>query len=262
MDSGHHRSHCSFWNRLLNLQVKRHTQKLKASEEKYRTLSQNALVGIYQVTRQGVLVLANQRMAQIFGYESEQALLNENENIATLFKDPDQLDNLVLEIDQTGTIQGKRMELVSRDRQQIWGNLYLRQAESNGSTRIYEGFLEDISLRYRHELLLKSKLMLNKYSANHTTAQTLQKFLDQAEILTQSSIGFFHLLSKDQRTIQLHAWSTRTRDEMCKAAPEKKHYPVHQAGVWADCIREKKPVIHNDYNALTHKRGCPRATHL
>jgi PAS domain S-box-containing protein len=35
------------------------------------------------------------------------------------------------------------------------------------------------------------------------------------------------------------------------------HSPVAEAGVWADCLRERRPVIHNDYEALRHKRGMP-----
>ncbi|MCG7904783.1 MAG: diguanylate cyclase [Candidatus Thiodiazotropha weberae] len=35
------------------------------------------------------------------------------------------------------------------------------------------------------------------------------------------------------------------------------HYPIDQAGVWVDCIHQGKPVVHNDYEALDHKKGMP-----
>ena len=35
------------------------------------------------------------------------------------------------------------------------------------------------------------------------------------------------------------------------------HYSVDEAGVWVDCVRERRPVIHNDYAALAHKKGMP-----
>jgi PAS domain S-box-containing protein len=35
------------------------------------------------------------------------------------------------------------------------------------------------------------------------------------------------------------------------------HYSVDQAGVWVDCIRERRAVIHNDYFSLPHRKGFP-----
>jgi GAF domain-containing protein len=35
------------------------------------------------------------------------------------------------------------------------------------------------------------------------------------------------------------------------------HYIVDQAGVWAGCIRQRRPVIHNDCADLSHREGLP-----
>ena len=35
------------------------------------------------------------------------------------------------------------------------------------------------------------------------------------------------------------------------------HYPIAEAGVWVDCVREGKAVIHNDYASLPHRKGMP-----
>ena len=60
-----------------------------------------------------------------------------------------------------------------------------------------------------------------------------------------------------RKAFPLQAWSTRTKKEFCTAEGKGLHYGLDQAGVWADCVRVRKPVIHNDYSALSHRKGMP-----
>jgi diguanylate cyclase (GGDEF)-like protein/PAS domain S-box-containing protein len=88
--------------------------------------------------------------------------------------------------------------------------------------------------------------------------EILQKTLDEIGTLVDSPIGFYHFVEEDQKTLSLQAWSTRTVKEFCKAEGKGMHYEIDQAGVWVDCVREKRAVIHNDYNALPHRKGLPQ----
>jgi diguanylate cyclase (GGDEF)-like protein len=115
----------------------------------------------------------------------------------------------------------------------------------------------DVAVRRRAEGIIKLRLALWEYSATHSTRELMQRALDELEPLTGSLIGFYHLVEEDGQTIELQAWSTRTRTEFCKAEAEGMRYPIDQAGVWVDCVRERRPVIHNDYAALPHRRGLP-----
>jgi light-regulated signal transduction histidine kinase (bacteriophytochrome) len=94
-------------------------------------------------------------------------------------------------------------------------------------------------------------------AAKLSLKELLVATLDEACALTGSSIGFYHFLEADQKTLSLQAWSTRTTQEFCKAQGEGRHYDIGEAGVWVDCIRERRPLIHNDYAALPHKHGLP-----
>ena len=117
--------------------------------------------------------------------------------------------------------------------------------------------MRDITERKREDSVRLARLRLMEFADNHTLEELLQATLDEAEALTGSLIGFYHFVDPDQTSLLLQSWSTRTLREMCAAEGKGLHYDVKEAGVWVDCVHQRKPVIHNDYSALTHRRGMP-----
>jgi signal transduction histidine kinase len=115
----------------------------------------------------------------------------------------------------------------------------------------------EITERKRVERVIQARLRLSLTADAMSLDGVLQGTLDEIEALTQSTIGFYHFLEADQETLSLQNWSTNTLDKMCTAEGKGSHYPVSKAGVWADCIRERRPVIHNDYASLAHRKDMP-----
>jgi PAS domain S-box-containing protein len=121
------------------------------------------------------------------------------------------------------------------------------------------GMIQDITERKKTEEFMRSELrMLTEANTSAATLdEMIQIFLKEAELLTGSNIGFYHFVESDQETLSLQSWSENTLNEMCTAEGKGSHYPVSQAGVWADCVRERSPIVHNDYCALAGKKGMP-----
>ncbi len=111
--------------------------------------------------------------------------------------------------------------------------------------------------RKRTEVVLEARVRLSEFARTHTLDELLTQTLDEAELLTSSAIGFCHFVEPDQITLSLQTWSTNTIQKMCNAEGKGRHYPADQAGVWADALRQRRPVIHNDYPSLTHRKGLP-----
>lgn len=118
--------------------------------------------------------------------------------------------------------------------------------------------VQDVTKRKRREDLMCVHLHLYEFATTHSLRELLTETLDEAERLTGSQIGFYHFVGADQRTLSLQAWSTRTEREFCTAAGAGTHYDINEASVWVDCVRELRPVIHNDYASLPHKKGMPQ----
>ncbi|MDH4230511.1 MAG: GAF domain-containing protein, partial [Nitrospirota bacterium] len=70
--------------------------------------------------------------------------------------------------------------------------------------------------------------------------------------LTRSAGGYLHFFHEDEETISLYRWSKEVL-KFCAATYES-HYPLASAGVWADSLRSRAPVSHNDFAALEGKK--------
>jgi len=115
----------------------------------------------------------------------------------------------------------------------------------------------DITAQKQAERLNNIRLRLIEFAAAHTLDELLQRALDEVGALVNSPIGFYHFVAADQKTLSLQQWSTATLTHFCKAPGKGLHYAIDQAGVWVDCVHQRKAVIHNDYAALPHKKGLP-----
>jgi diguanylate cyclase (GGDEF)-like protein len=120
--------------------------------------------------------------------------------------------------------------------------------------RYIERELAEENLRF-NEARLNSLLQLFQRSGDLDEKDIIQLALEEAVKLTGSAIGYCHLVHEDQQAIELVTWSRDTL-RVCEAVHDT-HYPLTEAGVWADCARIKAPVVHNDYPSYPDRKGLP-----
>lgn len=125
----------------------------------------------------------------------------------------------------------------------------------------YIHIVRDISLRKKAETKLRIdktrlKTLVQLSRMTDATVDEISNFaLESAVQLTESAGGYLHFMNDEDQTLNLNAWSSSVRAH-CKAESVP-HYPLARAGIWADCVRIKAPVIHNDYPSLTTRNGLP-----
>ena len=134
---------------------------------------------------------------------------------------------------------------------------YSRTIKTKERSSLYT-IIHDITERKHYEMTTQLHIALLEMVGNHSIEELLQLTLDKAELLTESSIGFFHFVDDDERSLSFQAWSTNTKKNMCTAEGEGLHYELDSAGVWADAARQRQAVIHNDYAALKDCKGMPK----
>ncbi len=128
-------------------------QALKDSEKKYRTILENVLVGVYQVSLDGKFLFANKKMTEMFGYSSPDEL-EAIGSIAELYARPEERDNVVEKVLGKGFVHDE-YEFRRKDGQHIWVRLHIRKTEKKEGKIILEGLIEDISELKKMEIQLQ-----------------------------------------------------------------------------------------------------------
>ncbi len=117
---------------------------------------------------------------------------------------------------------------------------------------------KDDALR-KNEQINALRLRILQMAETRTVEELLTATLDEAERLTGSLTGFVSFVAEDQNSLLLQSLSTNTRLKMSKVERKGLYLPLDKAGIWADAVREKKAVIHNDYLALKLREGMPQS---
>jgi PAS domain S-box-containing protein len=211
---------------------------------------------------EGRVTTLNAAAERLTGWKAEEALGRPCPEVFHIFDEDTRqpAENPMVRAIQSGTVVGLKNHtaLVARDGTEV------PIADSAAPIRDGAGkvlgavmVFRDQALERRADLLMSVRLGLLEFAPTHSVEEVLRETLDRVGQLTRSPIGFYHFVDADQNAIALQTWSTRTLKEYCSALGTGLHYPVALAGVWADCIREGRAVIHNDYAALQHKKGLP-----
>lgn len=117
-------------------------------------------------------------------------------------------------------------------------------------------FSDQTEERLRQKLI-EIRLRIFEYAIDHPLKETLVSMMDEICLLLKSPIGFLHLIEPDREKLWLQIWSSNTQKEFCNAKDSGTHFDLDEAGIWADAVRQKQPVIHNDYGSLQNKKGTP-----
>lgn len=130
---------------------------LRASEEKYRSIFENSVDGIFQTTVDGKYISVNPALAQIYGYDSVEQMLNEIVDIQSqLYVDSNRRQQFRALMDENDTITDFESQIYKRDRCTIWISENVRAIrDGNGTIIYYEGTVEDITQRKLAEIALE-----------------------------------------------------------------------------------------------------------
>jgi PAS domain S-box-containing protein len=130
---------------------KRAEEALKESEERYRSIFENAQEGIFRSTPEGEIIMANQAMAKIFGYEAPEErkrMTGVTDMTRQHYVNPEDRRELIKKIEEHGFIKGYEAQSYRKDGSSIWISLTMHAVrDEKGQSIYYDGMIEEITNR-------------------------------------------------------------------------------------------------------------------
>ncbi len=130
---------------------KQSEQRLRESELRYRTLFENAPIGIGLATLDGSVVAGNASILRYFGHTLEEL---KQANLRRFYKNPQERDRLLAELRANGAVRGFEAELLRKDGTAFFAGISVNFVEVDGEKTLLT-MLEDITERRRAEAALR-----------------------------------------------------------------------------------------------------------
>ncbi|MGL5059758.1 MAG: PAS domain S-box protein [Microcoleus sp.] len=169
------------------------------AEQKYRSIFENALEGIFQIAPDGTFLSVNQALADIYGYDSPADLMaNLTDLQGQLYVIPDRYREFAELMDNYGEVSEFESEIYRKDGSTVWISESARAVcDANDRVTYYQGFVEDITDRK-----LAETERINYTNELFELNQAFSRFVPRQ---------FLHLLDKSIVEVQL---GDRVRQEM------------------------------------------------
>jgi PAS domain S-box-containing protein len=129
--------------------LKRIEEDLREAEEKYRSIFENAIEGIFQTTQEGSYMSVNPALAEIFGYASPDEMMRSVTHIGRqLYVDANRRQQFATLIAEKGAVKDFESEMRRKDGSVIWVSERARAVRDiDGKLLYYEGTVEDVTAR-------------------------------------------------------------------------------------------------------------------
>lgn len=213
----------------------------------------------------GVVLAGNSQAAQLFGYSAGNLIpqyVNEH------YRRAEDREQIIASLSAGDAAHEVEAEMFGRDGGVFWANISSSVMDLSGY-KIFISIVRNISERRQTEAILRESekiARLNEirfqklYSlagmADANLRQLYDFALDAAVKITDSEIGYIYFLNEKGSELSLYAWS-RNVVAQCSVGSAPDSYHVADVGVWGEAVRQRRPVIINDYECCKGKIGLP-----
>ncbi|MBN1118992.1 MAG: PAS domain S-box protein [Bacteroidales bacterium] len=242
--------------------------RLEESEAKYHAAFKTSPDAININKLNGEYVEINDGFTELTGFTREDVVGKSSKDL-NIWAIPQDRDYLIKQLSEKGYVENLESEFRCKDSSIKTALMSARLISLNGEKHILS-ITRDITQRKKSEQeLLEQKLKIEKNNKRlesllsltqhpvNNTQDLLDYALHEAIKLTESKIGYIYYNNEDSKQFSLNTWSKEVMQE-CQVLNPQTIYNLDSTGCWGEAVRQRKPIIINDYHDDNPiKKGIP-----
>jgi signal transduction histidine kinase/DNA-binding response OmpR family regulator len=241
---------------------------LRESRERLDNIVANSPVATYRCTHDELWTMEfiSAGITRISGYPAEDFLNNRARSYASIIH-PDDRQSVV---DRVAAAVAHRdhyemdYRLVAADGSLRWVHEQGRGVFApEGQLLCLDGVIFDNTAQREAEETLKlnaerTEALLKLSQMTGASEDELMRFAYEAATrLTRSKLGYLGLMNEAETVLNVQFWSPEAMNE-CKVPDTPRVFPLDNAGLWGEAVRQRRPIITNNYSAPSPwKKGTP-----
>jgi PAS domain S-box-containing protein len=242
---------------------KKAQEALAQSEARFRTIVEQSHEVIFLINADQERIYVSPAITKILGFTQEEFLaLNPGFSIH-----PDDTDHAAFLRNWTKENPGETVTTICRRQHKDGG---WRWTENTARNLCDDPNVQAIVLTFHDiterriaedalrldEARLESLVKISQQSVD-SVQELLDSALEEAIDLTGSKIGYIYHYDEKKEEFTLNTWSREVMKE-CTIADPQSLYHLDKTGLWGEVVRQRKPVLLNDYHAPHPlKKGYP-----
>ncbi|CAN2050385.1 two-component system, sensor histidine kinase [Candidatus Magnetomoraceae bacterium gMMP-1] len=187
----------------LNHSLRIMTEDLKAAEKKYRSIYENAVQGIFQVSQEGHIISVNPSLIKMLGYDSQEefALFLTKYH----YVNNDERKNFFRIINKKGYVKSFKTMFYRKNKTKIWVSISARLIKDiDNNILYYEGSIIDITERIEKEKAERERKVAE--AANKSKSEFLANMSHEIRTPMNAIMGMSHLALQTELTPKQHEY--------------------------------------------------------
>jgi PAS domain S-box-containing protein len=211
----------------------------------------------------GIITNWNAGAERMYGFTKEQAL---GQPISLIIPDElqDEMKKILEQIRNGQHIAHYETIRLRKDRNKInvsisISPIYDGKGSISGASTIARDITDQKQTEEKitlNEIRLESLLKISQHQTE-SKQELLDFALNEAIVLTGSKIGYIYFYDEQKHEFTLNSWSSEVM-KACSIMEPRTMYQLEKTGIWGEAVRQKRPIIVNDFPAVHPlKKGYP-----